>query len=73
MNRRFYILLSVLMIVINISSQSRQVSTINNKWKFHKGDFNVDKKDAIIDMLVSDDLVWETLNIPNMWKNMNFY
>ena len=61
MNKPFNVLFVVLLSVMTMSSQSKQVSTINNNWKFHKGDFEVDKNDAIKGLMLSNDTNWETI------------
>ncbi len=69
MHKHLYILLGLLIVVMTISAQSKQVQTINNKWKFHKGDFEVSKNDTFKSTMVSDDATWETINIPHTWNN----
>ena len=71
MNKPFNVLFVVLLSVMTMSSQSKQVSTINNNWKFHKGDFEVDKNDAIKGLMLSNDTNWETINIPHTWNNID--
>ena len=71
MNKPFNVLFVVLLSVMTMSSQSKQVNTINNNWKFHKGDFEVDKNDAIKGLMLSNDTNWETINIPHTWNNID--
>lgn len=70
MNKQFYILLAVLFTVTTILSQSKKVSTINNNWKFHKGDFEANKSEAIKNITLSEDITWENISIPHTWNNV---
>lgn len=70
MNKHIYIVLFTFMSVINMSSQSRHAYTINNNWKFHKGNIeffkNVDTSYAL-----SKDVDWETITIPHTWNDVD--
>lgn len=68
MNKHLCILIGLLIVVMTISAQSKQVQTINNNWKFYKGDVQFND-DAIKNMLSSHDILWETVNIPHTWNN----
>ena len=71
MNKRFNTLLGVLFIAMTLSSQTKQVSAINNNWKFHKGDLKFDKNHSPLDITLLEDSVWETINIPHTWNNID--
>ncbi len=71
MKKRLYLLLGLLSIVITVSSQSKQVNTINNNWKFHKEISKVEKSEAVSDIFSLDSLYWETINIPHTWNNID--
>jgi len=58
-----YVVIFLFATVLNVTSQSRH--TINENWKFHKGDFN----DNIKDLKSSEVTVWESVNIPHTWNN----
>ncbi|MFB9057357.1 glycoside hydrolase family 2 TIM barrel-domain containing protein [Mariniflexile ostreae] len=71
MNKQTYIILFTLLIVFSVSSQSRQTFTINNGWKFYKGDLET-SKNANSEMLPElNDANWESVNIPHTWNNID--
>lgn len=71
MNKQIHILILMLLTVTTMFSQSKQVSTINNNWKFHKGDFNVTKNEASTDFLLPSNEIWENIKIPHTWNNID--
>ena len=57
--------------VTTLFSQSKQVSTINNNWKFHKGDFNVNTNETPKEISLPTDANWENIKIPHTWNNID--
>ncbi len=71
MNKRFIFLLLALFTAMTLSSQVKQISAINNNWKFHQGDLKFDKNHSTLDTSLLEDLEWETINIPHTWNNLD--
>jgi len=71
MNKRFIFLLGALFIAMTLSSQVKQVSAINNNWKFHQGDLKFAKNHSTLDTSSLEELEWETINIPHTWNNLD--
>lgn len=71
MNKQIHILILMLLTVTTMFSQSKQVSTINNNWKFHKGDFNATKNEGSTDFLLPSNEIWENIKIPHTWNNID--
>ncbi|ALJ05405.1 hypothetical protein APS56_09865 [Pseudalgibacter alginicilyticus] len=63
-----YILLITLVISFSVSSQSRQVFTINNNWEFYKGNLEVSKTETFLE---HNDVKWQSVNIPHTWNNID--
>ncbi|MEW4923961.1 glycoside hydrolase family 2 TIM barrel-domain containing protein [Algibacter sp. 2305UL17-15] len=61
MKKQIVIVLVAFVTTMTLWSQSKQISTINNNWKFHNGDFEVEKSDA----------TWENINLPHTWNNID--
>lgn len=71
MKKQLYLLLFVFTVTISMYSQTRQMFTINNNWKFHKGDLeSVDSEDIAMFPL-SSNKDWEGVTIPHTWNNVD--
>ncbi|MFB9054210.1 glycoside hydrolase family 2 TIM barrel-domain containing protein [Formosa undariae] len=71
MKKQIYITLFTLLIAFSVSSQSRQTFTINNGWKFYKGDLEASKNANSEKVPGLNDADWETVNIPHTWNNID--
>lgn len=71
MKKQLYILLFTLVSVLSIQSQSYKTVTINNNWKFHKGDLDASKSETIETHQEQIDANWQSVNIPHTWNNVD--
>lgn len=71
MNKRAHILILMLLTVTTMFPQLKQVNTINNNWKFHKGDFKVNKNETLNEFSLPIDVEWENIKIPHTWNNID--
>ena len=69
MNKRVFSLLIAIFAALTVSSQSERVSVINNNWNFHLGDIDFDQYQSPSKAILSEDIEWETINIPHTWNN----
>jgi len=61
----------MLLTITTLFSQSKQISTINNNWKFHKGDFNVNIHKTLKEFSNPTNATWENIKIPHTWNNID--
>lgn len=71
MNKHLYILLLALVSVFNVTAQSRQIFTVNNNWKFFKGDIEASESAVIQEYPQESDEKWQTINLPHTWNNLD--
>ena len=69
MNKRAISLIIVIFAALTVSSQSERASVINNNWNFHLGDIDFDQYQSPPKAILSEDIEWETINIPHTWNN----
>ncbi|MDN3666968.1 glycoside hydrolase family 2 TIM barrel-domain containing protein [Algibacter miyuki] len=68
MTKKLYLLLFALTAVFSLYAQSRQTFTINNNWKFYKGDLEISKSYALSKQNNTD---WDIIDIPHTWNNID--
>ena len=69
MNKRVFSLLIAIFAALTVSSQSERFSVINDNWNFHLGDIDFDQYQSPSKAILSEDIEWETINIPHTWNN----
>lgn len=67
MNKRLYLIL-LMLVVVKMLAQSKQLQTINNNWEFHKGDISVIPADIAKENSTDS---WQRVTIPHTWNNVD--
>ena len=68
-NKKRFLLFFTVIATMTMSSQSGQKLTINEGWKFHKGDLEVSKIGTATISANENDVDWQTVHIPHTWND----